>query len=86
MSLAHYSIHWVDDVGDFIKTIPAGNATLLAGNLAWEKSTHGTLATCIDGRFIIQTHSSHDYHKEDVIPLWQNYIYYALKNRFELQQ
>ncbi len=86
MSLAHYSIQWVDDVGDFIKTVPAGDATLLAGNLAWEKSSHGTLATCIDGRFIIQTHSSHDYHKEDVIPLWQNYIYYALKNRFELQQ
>ncbi|MCK4725123.1 MAG: hypothetical protein KAT29_04950, partial [Anaerolineales bacterium] len=43
MSLAHYSIHWVDDVGDFIKTIPAGDATLLAGHLAWEKSSHGTL-------------------------------------------
>jgi hypothetical protein len=34
-----------DGVGDFIKTIPAGDATLLAGNLAWEKSSHGTLAT-----------------------------------------
>ncbi len=86
MSLAHYSVHWTDDAGDFIKTIPAGDATLLAGNLAWEKSSHGTLAICIDDRLIIQTHSSHDYHKEDVIPLWQNYIYYALKNRFNSQQ
>lgn len=82
MSLAHYSIQWFGDAGDFIRLAPGGDATLLAGNLAWEKSSHGTLASCIDGRFILQTHSTHDYHKEDVIPLWQNYIYYALKNRF----
>lgn len=83
MSLIHYSIQWTDDAGDWIKTTAAGDATLLAGNVSWEESSYGTLATCIDGQFIIQTHSSHDYHKEDVIPLWQNYIHYALKNRFE---
>ena len=86
MSLAHYNLEWFGDAGDFIRLASGGDAALLAGNLAWEKSSHGTLATCIDGRFIIQTHSSHDYHKEDVIPLWQNYIYFALKNRFESKQ
>jgi hypothetical protein len=86
MSLAHYSIYWTGDAGDFIKTTSGGDATLLAGNLAWEKSSHGTLATCIDGQLIIQTHSTHDYHKEDIIPLWQNYIYNALKTRFESAQ
>jgi hypothetical protein len=83
MSLAHYDLYWTGDAGDFIKLAPGGDATLLAGNLAWEKNSYGTLAVCIDDRFIIQTHSSHDYHKEDVIPLWQNYIYYELKKQFE---
>ena len=82
VSLAHYSIQWNGDAGDFIKKIPGSDATLLAGNLAWEKDSHGTLATCLDGLFIIQTHSSHDYHKEDMMRLWQNYIYYTLKNHF----
>ena len=82
MSLAHYSVYWSGDVGDLIKLGTGGDATLLAGNLAWEKGSHGTLATCLDGRFIIQTFSTHDYHKEDAILLWQNYIYYGLKNRF----
>ena len=63
MSLAHYDLYWTGDAGDFIKLAPGGDATLLAGNLAWEKSSYGTLAVCIDDRFIIQTHSSHDYHK-----------------------
>lgn len=83
MSLAHYSTQWYGDAGDFIRLAPGGDATLLAGNLAWEKSSHGTLASCLDGQLILQTYSTHDYHKEDVIPLWQNYIYYTLKNRFK---
>jgi len=82
VSLAHYSIQWNGDAGDFIKKIPGSDATLLAGNLAWEKESHGTVATCLDGLFIIQTHSSHDYYKEDMMRLWQNYIYYTLKNHF----
>jgi len=40
------------------------------------------LATCFEGRVIIQTFSDHDYHQADIIPLWQNYIHYTLKNHF----
>jgi hypothetical protein len=83
MSLAHYNIQWQADAGDFIKKLPGSEATLLAGTLAWEKESHATLATCLDGRFIIQTHSTHDYHREDVVRLWQNYIYFTLKNHFQ---
>ncbi len=82
MSLAHYGIQWYGDAGDLIKKLPGSDATLLAGTLAWEKDNHGTLATCYDGRFIIQTHSSHDYYAEDMMRLWQNYIYFTLKNHF----
>jgi hypothetical protein len=83
MSLAHYNIQWQDDAGDLLKKLPGSDATLLAGTLAWEKESHATLATCIGGRFLIQTHSTHDYHREDMVRLWQNYIYFTLKNHFQ---
>jgi hypothetical protein len=83
ISLAHYNIQWQDDAGDFLKKLPGSDATMLAGTLAWEKETHATLATCIDGRFLIQTHSTHDYHREEMVRLWQNYIYFTLKNHFQ---
>ena len=82
VTLAHYSIEWYEDAGDFIKKLPGSEATILAGNLAWEKDNHGTIAICKDGRFILQTHSTHDYHKEDIMRLWQNYISNALKAHF----
>jgi hypothetical protein len=82
VTLAHYNLEWYGDAGDFIKKIPGSEATILAGNLAWEKDNHGTIAICKDGRFIIQTHSTHDYHKEDIMRLWQNYIYNGLKAHF----
>jgi hypothetical protein len=80
--LSHYNLQWFGDAGDFIMKLPGSDATILAGNLAWEKDNHGTIAICKDGRFIIQTHSTHDYHKEDMMRLWQNYIYNALKAHF----
>lgn len=82
VSLAHYNLEWYGDAGDFLKKLPGSDATILAGNLAWEKDNHGTIAICKDGRFIIQTHSTHDYHKEDIMRLWQNYISNALKAHF----
>jgi hypothetical protein len=86
MSLANYSIYWYGDVGDFLKKIPGSDAILLAGHYAQTKDDYATLATCMDGRFILQTFCSHDYHREDVVRLWQNYIYNALKARFVYEQ
>jgi hypothetical protein len=59
----------------------SGNADMLAG-LSAKKSDEGVLATCYDGRVIIQTFSDHDYDEADILPLWQNYIHYTLKNHF----
>jgi hypothetical protein len=83
ISLVNYLGYWKGDSGDLIRLSPGSEATLLAGNIATEKQRYGTLATCLDGRVIIQTFSSHDYHREDVTRLWQNYVYFTLKSHFE---
>jgi hypothetical protein len=82
VALIHYSRYWQAQAGDLIKLSPGSNATLLAGTFQKQKSDYGVMATCYDGRVILQTFSNHDYRYNEIIPLWQNYIYYTLKNRF----
>jgi hypothetical protein len=83
MSLVNYIGYWTGDAGDLIRLSPGSDSVLLAGNIATEKQRYGTLAACMDGRVIIQTFSSHDYHQEDVERLWMNYIYNTLMAHFE---
>jgi hypothetical protein len=54
---------------------------MLAG-LAAKQTDEGVLASCYSGRVIIQTFSDHDYDQADIVPLWENYIHYTLKNHF----
>ena len=82
LPLLHYNRYWANQTGDKIRLGGGGDATLLAGLLAQPSSKGAVLATCYEGRVIIQTFSDHDYHQADVIPLWQNYIYNTLKNHF----
>lgn len=81
LPLLHYNRYWGNQTGDQIMLGGSGDATMLAG-LSAKKSDEGVLATCYDGRVIIQTFSDHDYAQENIIPLWQNYIHYTLKNHF----
>ncbi len=85
MSLVNYSPYWFGDAGDLLETISGGDAVMLAGTYAEHKNSYGVLATCLDGRVVIQTYSSHDYNQEDVMLLWQNYIYNALRAHFEYE-
>jgi hypothetical protein len=85
MSLVNYSPYWSGDAGDLLKTIPGSDAVMLAGTYAQEKNSYGVLAACHDNRVIIQTYSSHDYRQDDVVRLWENYIYNALQARFEYE-
>lgn len=77
---------WPQDAGDLLE-VPRlqnqqGAAQLLAGtNPSW-KTDHGLLAQCANGRMILQTFRSHDFDQNDMVRLWQNYVYHALKNRF----
>lgn len=86
ISLRNFNYFWPsNDQGDLLKLTGGGDATMLAGNIATSKSDHGVLATCIGGRVIIQTFSSHTYLREQVTRLIENYVHYTLKNHFLTQ-
>ena len=82
LPLLHYNRYWANQTGDKIRLGGGGDATLLAGLMVQPSGKGAVLATCYEGRVIIQTFSDHDYHQADVVPLWQNYIYNTLKNHF----
>jgi hypothetical protein len=82
LPLLHYTRYWENQTGDQIRLGGSGDAVLLAGLAAQKSSQEAVLATCYDGRVIIQTFSDHDYDQADILPLWENYIHYTLKNHF----
>ncbi len=82
LPLLHYNRFWANQTGDQIRLGGGGDATLLAGLAAKPSNQEAVLATCYEGRVIIQTFSDHDYDQTEIVPLWQNYIYYTLKNHF----
>jgi hypothetical protein len=85
ISLVNYSTYWAGDAGDLLKTISGGDADMLAGIYAQEKNSYGVIAVCHDDRVIVQTFSSHDYRQDDVVRLWENYIYNTLRAHFEYE-
>jgi hypothetical protein len=84
------SFWWEDgesfDTGDLVKVSLTGDATLLVGSMADEKQSHGTVTVCMNDRLILQTFSSHNLTYNAMQPLWENYIYNALRVRFETAQ
>lgn len=82
LPLLHYNRYWANQTGDQIRLGGSGDAVLLAGLAAKKSNQEAVLATCYEGRVIIQTFSDHDYKEVDILPLWENYIYNTLKNHF----
>lgn len=80
--LIHYDPYLQWQSGDYLRLMPGSEATLLAGMYQNRDSDYGVIASCFEGRVILQTFCNHDYHAEDIQLLWENYIYNALKNRF----
>lgn len=80
------NIYWTGDVGDLLRLGSGGDAILLAGKHPDQKSSHSVLATCLGGRMILQTFSTHDYRRDHMVPLWENYMYYTLNNHFKFSQ
>ncbi|HEY9076506.1 MAG TPA: hypothetical protein VIO61_08190 [Anaerolineaceae bacterium] len=74
---------WTDDVGDLYNLTPGSKATLLAGPRLDDRTRYGLLASCYDGRVLMQGFSTHDYDKDITIKLWANYIVYTLTNHFK---
>ncbi len=77
--------YWEGDAGDFIRLTGKGDAVLLAGLYPNYTDQFGTLASCMEGRVILQTFSDHDYLYNKVSPLWENYIYNTLLAHFTAQ-
>jgi hypothetical protein len=74
---------WFGDAGDLLELAPGGDAVLVGGLYPNRNSDYGVLASCLDGRMVIQTFSSHDYDSELIQPLWENYITYTLMRHYE---
>jgi len=73
---------WPDDAGDFIEITEGSHAVILASHVRDAHRNYGLITSCMDGRVILQTFSSHDYKGTTMIALWQNYIMYTLTNHF----
>jgi hypothetical protein len=82
---ASLPICWPGDAGDFINITEGSNAVILASHARDAKRDYGLITSCMEGRVILQTFSSHDYGRnngQDMIHLWENYILYTLTNHF----
>ena len=77
------NIYWATDAGDLMKISGTGDAVLLAGTQPNETSSYGVLTSCMQGRMILQTFSTHDYQETKTVALWENYIMYTLTNHFK---
>lgn len=78
---------WRDDVGDlmsikYYNNKAVGDAALVIGVDNNLPNSRAVLTTCIGGRLVLQTFDTHEYAREDMLKLWQNYVYYALTNHF----
>ncbi len=82
VSLERYIRFWNSEAGDLLELTTNSTAEMLLTTVAGEDQRNGVAASCFDGRVIIQTFSNHDYRKQDVMLLWENYIIYTLTNHF----
>ncbi len=74
---------WFGDAGDLLELGPGGDAVLVGGLYPKRTSDYGVLASCMEGRMVLQTFSTHDYKAEITRALWENYITYTLIKHYE---
>lgn len=77
------TVRWTGELGDFLRVVPGGEGQVLFGASENNSSSKGTVIACFDNRFILQTHATHQYERDRMIYLWENYIYNALYARFQ---
>ena len=84
ISLTNPSGYWMwTDLGDLMSLRPGSDAQMLWGARTNATDSYATAASCLDGRLIIQTYSSHSYGQDRIVLMWQNYIYNTLQARYE---
>ncbi len=84
ISLRNPTGYWNGDLGDLLRLAPGSRAVPLWSTRSTARDSYLTAVACLDNRLIIQTYSSHDYGKDRIVRMWQNYIYNALQARYEL--
>jgi hypothetical protein len=77
---------WFGDAGDLLELGSGGDAVLVGGLHTNRKADYGVLASCLGGRMVIQTFSTHDYKMDIMQALWENYITYTLTKHYEYLQ
>ena len=84
IALTNPTGYWLGaDLGDRMMLTAGSKAIPLWGLYPNSYNKALTAVKCIDGRLIIQTHSSHSYGESRIILMWQNYIYNTLKARYD---
>ena len=75
---------WEGDAGDFIRLdqSSSGKSRILAGELSPDRNNYGLMTSCLDGRMVLQTFSTHDYPLYETVRIWQDTMYYTLYNYF----
>ncbi len=82
ISLRNPTGYWNGDLGDLLRLAPGSQAVPLWSTRTNTPDSYLVAVACLDNRLIIQTFSSHDYGRERVVRMWQNYIYNALQARY----
>ncbi len=84
ISLRNPTGYWNGDLGDLLRLAPGSRAVPLWSARSTAGDSYLTAVACLDNRIIIQTYSSHNYGKDRIVRMWQNYIYNTLRARYEL--
>ena len=71
------------DLGDFMRLAPGSEAEPLWTSYVKGTDNNLTAVSCLDNRLILQTYSTHSYAKNQVVRMWENYIYHALQARYQ---
>jgi len=81
VSLTRFVDYWEGDVGDLVQLTAGSQAEIIGSANKSNTTLDGLVTICYEGRLIMQTFSTHDHPQDDMMKMWQNYVYYALKNR-----
>ena len=77
------TVQWTGDIGDLLRVTPGGEGQILYGISESNSASKGTVISCFGNRFILQTHPTHQYERDRMSFLWENYIYNALYARYQ---
>lgn len=80
------TVKWTGDLGDLLRIKSGGDGQILYGISEGNSTSKGTVISCFGNRWILQTHATHDFERDRMTYLWENYIYNALYARYQYSQ